>query len=54
MNKNGEKLISLTPELVRLIAKVIKFSKGGFNAEERKELASDLLDLVDVVMDGVY
>lgn len=54
MNKNGEKLISLTPELVKLIAKVIKFSKGGFTAEERKSLAGDLLDLVELVMDGIY
>jgi len=53
MNQKQEELIKLTPELIKLIAKVIKFSRGGFTFEERKELAGDLLLLVDAIMDGV-
>ena len=53
MNSKQEELIKLTPELVKLIAKVIRFSRGGFTFEERKELAGDLLVLVDHIMDGV-
>ena len=42
--------ISLSPRLIKLIVKVVKFSKGGFSKEERQELASDLLDLSVHVM----
>ena len=53
MNDKQEHLVGLTPDLVKLIAKVVRFSRGGFTSEERKELAHDLLILVDKIMDGV-
>ena len=53
MNEKQENLVGLTPDLIKLIAKVVRFSRGGFDNEERKELAHDLLVLVSRVMDGV-
>jgi len=51
MNKNKkEELIKLTPRLVKLIGKTIKFSKGGLNKAERKELGTDLLELAYEVL----
>ena len=40
-----EELIKLTPELVKLIVKTIKYSKGGLDKAERRELGFDLLEL---------
>jgi hypothetical protein len=37
-----EELIKLTPELVKLIVKTIKYSKGGLDKTERRELGEDL------------
>jgi hypothetical protein len=52
--EQGEELIKLTPRLVKLIIKAIKFSKGGLNKEERQELGQDLLLLAyDVLGDIV-
>jgi hypothetical protein len=52
--EQGEELIKLTPRLVKLIIKGIKFSKGGLNKEERQELGQDLLLLAyDVLGDIV-
>lgn len=45
-----EELINLTPKLVRLIVKTIKFSKGGLNKAERRELGTDLLELAYEVL----
>jgi len=42
MNDN---ILNLTPEAVRLIAKLIRYSNGGFTAEEKHELIQDLLAL---------
>ena len=33
------------PDLLRLVAKVIRYSKGGFNAVEKADLVHDLLEL---------
>jgi hypothetical protein len=38
-------VINLAPSAIRLAIKMIRFSRGGFDAEEKKELGSDLLDL---------
>ena len=38
-------ILNLTPEAVKLIAKLIKYSNGGFTAEEKHELIQDLLAL---------
>jgi len=51
----GEELLRLTPRLIKLIIKTIKYSKGGLDKDERRELGEDLLllayeilgDLVD-------
>jgi len=48
--EQGEELIKLTPQLMRLIVKTIKYSKGGLNKEERRELGSDLLELAYQVL----
>ena len=48
-----EELIGLTPTLVKLIAKVVRFSRGGFTPDERRELARDLLELAGKVLDGL-
>jgi|14_taG_2_1085336.scaffolds.fasta_scaffold114991_3 hypothetical protein len=41
----GEDLIKLTPRLIKLIIKTIKYSKGGLDKDERRELGEDLLML---------
>ena len=46
-------MMSMAPDMVALIWKIIRFSKGGFSGEERKELAADLLELVDELLDGI-
>ena len=48
--KNKEELIKLTPKLVKLIVKTIKYSKGGLNKAERRELGLDLLELAYEVL----
>ena len=48
--EQGEELIKLTPKLVKLIVKTIKYSKGGLNKEERQELGEDLLMLAYEVL----
>jgi hypothetical protein len=45
MMHKKEDLIKLTPELVKLIVKTIKYSKGGLDKAERRELGFDLLEL---------
>jgi len=45
-----EELINITPKLVKLIVKTIKYSKGGLNKEERRELGLDLLELAYEVL----
>ena len=49
----GEDLIRLTPQLMRLIVKTIKFSKGGLSKEERRELGQDLLELAYEVLGDI-
>jgi len=41
----NQDILNLTPEAVRLIAKLIRYSNGGFTAEEKHELIQDLLAL---------
>jgi len=41
----NQDILNLTPEAVKLIAKLIKYSNGGFTAEEKHELIQDLLAL---------
>ena len=48
--KNKEELIKLTPKLVKLIVKTIKYSKDGLNKAERRELGEDLLELAYEVL----
>jgi hypothetical protein len=51
--EKGGELIKLTPELVKLIIKTIKYSKGGLDKEEREELGQDLLLLAYEVLDSI-
>ena len=50
MMHKQEELINITPKLVKLIVKTIKYSKGGLNKEERRELGLDLLELAYEVL----
>jgi hypothetical protein len=50
MMHNKEELINLTPKLVKLIVKTIKYSKGGLDKAERRELGLDLLELAYEVL----
>lgn len=36
---------------VRVASKAIRFSRGGFNTDEKKELADDLLDLAGQLLE---
>jgi hypothetical protein len=40
--EQGQELIKLTPQLVKLIVKTIKYSKAVLTKDERRELGSDL------------
>jgi len=42
--KNNE-IIDLAPMAIRVAIKAIRFAKGGFDMDERKELGEDLLEL---------
>ena len=46
-------VINLAPSAIRLAIKMIKFSRGGFDADEKKELGSDLLDLALLLLQGL-
>jgi hypothetical protein len=48
-----EDLIKLSPGLIKLLIKTIKYSKGGLSKAERKELGNDLLELAFKVLDEV-
>ena len=49
----ADRFIGLTPSLVRLVIKTIKYSKGGLDKEERQELGRDLLELAAEVLSEV-
>ncbi len=49
----GEDLIKLTPRLIKLIIKTIKYSKGGLDKDERRELGEDLLMLAYEILGDV-
>jgi hypothetical protein len=46
MMHKKEELIKLTPKLVKLIVKTIKYSKGGLNKAERRELGEIFWNLL--------
>jgi len=48
MNDN---ILNLTPEAVRLIAKLIRYSNGGFSSDEKQELIQDLLALAIKILE---
>ncbi len=50
---NNEKLIDIAPQVIRLAIKMVKFSSGGCNQEEKKELGADLLALALVLWEQV-
>ena len=49
----GEDLIKLTPRLIKLIIKTIKYSKGGLDKGERRELGEDLLLLAYEILGDI-
>ncbi len=48
-----EKLFATAPNLIKLIVKLVKFRKGGFTREERRELGEDLLDLAMSILSSL-
>ncbi len=44
-DKGGERLVAVSPAVIRLIIKLVKFKKGGYTDAEKAELGEDLLDL---------
>ena len=51
--ETGEDLIKLTPRLIKLIIKTIKYSKGGLDKAERRELGEDLLMLAYEILGDI-
>ena len=51
--KNAEELIKFSPDLLRIIIKLIKYAKGGLDKEERQELGADLLELASKILEEV-
>jgi len=51
--ETGENLIKLTPRLIKLIIKTIKYSKGGLDKDERRELGEDLLLLAYEILGDI-
>ncbi len=51
--EKGERIIGLAPKLIKLIVKVVRYSKGGLSKEERQELGQDLLELAADVLEEV-
>ena len=49
----GEELLRLTPRLLKLIIKTIKYSKGGLDKAERRELGEDLLLLAYEILGDI-
>lgn len=43
----------IAQEALRIAIKAIKFSKGGFDATEKKELADDLLTLAVMILQDI-
>lgn len=39
--------------IIRLVAKTLRYSKGGFSKEERRELGLDLLMLASHVLEDI-
>lgn len=48
-----DELIAISPRLIKLIIKTVRYSKGGLNKAERQELGQDLLDLALKVLEEV-
>jgi|DEB0MinimDraft_10_1074344.scaffolds.fasta_scaffold358517_1 hypothetical protein len=51
--KNAEELIKFSPDLLRIIIKLIKYAKGGLDKEERQDLGADLLELASKILEEV-
>lgn len=47
-----ETAIDSSPSILRLVIKALKYSKGGFDAEEKKELGEELLNLALVLLES--
>ena len=49
----NEKLFDNAPDVLKLIAKLIRFRKGGYTKAEREELGEDLLDLALDILQSI-
>jgi|TARA_R100000781_G_scaffold102372_1_gene65872 hypothetical protein len=52
-HKPEEIIIKHVPSVLRLIWKLIRFSKDGWNEDEKKELGEDLLEMAYYVLADV-
>lgn len=50
----NNEVIDLAPMAIRLAIKAIKFARGGFNDDERKELGEDLLELAYLLLQELH
>lgn len=54
MSKRPEEIvIKHAPSVLRLIWKLIRFSKDGWNEAEKKELGEDLLEMAYFVLEDI-
>jgi len=56
MNKKYDKkhLYRYTPDVMKLIVKIVKYSKGGLDRDEIRELGEDLLDIALRILEEVF
>ena len=52
-HKPEEIVIKHAPSVLRLIWKLIRFSKDGWNEAEKKELGEDLLEMAYYVLEDI-
>jgi hypothetical protein len=53
MPLNQREMIINIPGLIKLIAKLIRFSRGGLDKSEREELSLDLIQLASQIVPDV-
>jgi len=39
-------------KIIRLLSKIVRLSRDGLNAQERQEIAGDLLELAAIIIEG--
>jgi hypothetical protein len=51
--KQADMISGLAPDVIRLLIKIARFSKGGLSLDERREIGGDLLALALSVLEEV-